>query len=385
MRYSGSSTSSQNSKIKSQHHLRERIWMVIKTMVFKTTKSLDPIQHLAYPTQGGANTRFAPCIPQLRPNRFQSVMMACIIRISFAESQERGMALGTCNRALQRTTTLQTCDLVLRHLKLDAVLPTKTFLSKHFANEEESVVEVEVELLVKLLRSSRGGYNSALCKSLSVSRPMVRNLESKVTPVPPTMDKPNGFQQNAPGNASEMCQSDAIMSSEVPGEMECNQVERVCNEAPVFRVVLDFDLMPQNKAPNESVVLDASSDLVMPGSCLFASEVQSDEAPSSDPHSWLMAPRSGCSHPVVYSISKLAPVVADEVPVVVGPKLAPCPVDNFFFLSIFAVQRKQLPAPTCLHPVSQIATGFIKIKQMTPSEVAKENCHMHYNSLAAIP
>ncbi|GMH16134.1 hypothetical protein Nepgr_017975 [Nepenthes gracilis] len=185
-------------------------------------------------------------------------------------------------------------------VKLDAVLPTKIFLSKRSANEEESIVEVEVELPGKLSRSSRGGYNSALCKSLSVSHPMGRNLESKVTPVPPTMDKPNGFQQNAPGNASEMCQSDTVMSSKVPGEMECNQVDSdfekqsvkpckqvpcldrpelgfatdgVCNEAPVFRVVLDSDLMPQNKAPNESAVLDAFSDLVMPGSCQSASEV----------------------------------------------------------------------------------------------------------------
>ncbi|GMH29932.1 hypothetical protein Nepgr_031775 [Nepenthes gracilis] len=129
---------------------------------------------------------------------------------------------------------------------------------------------------------------------------MGRNLESKVTPVSPTMDQPNGFQQKAPGNASKMCQSDAVMSSEVPGEMECNQVDfdfekqsvksceqvpyfdrpelgsatdGVCNEAPVFRVVLDSDLMPQNKAPNESEVLDAFFELVMPGSCRPASEV----------------------------------------------------------------------------------------------------------------
>ncbi|GMH16187.1 hypothetical protein Nepgr_018028 [Nepenthes gracilis] len=195
-------------------------------------------------------------------------------------------------------------------VKLDAVLPTKILLSKRSTNEEESVVEVEVELPGELSRSSRGGYNSALCKTLSVSRPMGRNLESKVTPIPPIMVKPNGFQRNAPGNASDMCQSDAVMSSEVPGEMECNQVDcdfekqsvkpyeqvpcldwpelgsatdGVCNEAAVFRVVLDSNLMPQNKAPNERVVLDAFFDPVMP-------------------------------------------VVADEVPVVAGPKLAPFPV-----------------------------------------------------------
>ncbi|GMH29944.1 hypothetical protein Nepgr_031787 [Nepenthes gracilis] len=127
-------------------------------------------------------------------------------------------------------------------VKLDAVLPTKILLSKRSANDEESVVEVEVELPGKLSRSSRGGYNSALCKSLSVSLPMGRNLESKVTPVSPTMDQPNGFQQNAPGNASEMCQSNPVMSSEVPGEMECNQVDfdfekqsvKSCEQVPYF-------------------------------------------------------------------------------------------------------------------------------------------------------
>ncbi|GMH07498.1 hypothetical protein Nepgr_009338 [Nepenthes gracilis] len=238
-------------------------------------------------------------------------------------------------------------------VKLDTVLPSKIFLSKLSVNEEESVVEVEVELPGKLSRINRGGYNPALCQSLSVSHPMDRNLESKGTSVPPSMDKPIGLQQNAPGNASEMCQSDAIMCSEVPGEMDRNQVgfdvekqstkpceqvpclgrlelgsatDGVCDEAPVCRVDLDSDLMPQNKAPNESVVLDACSDLVMSGSCRSASTVQSDEVPSSVSHSKLMPPRSGCSHPVVFKISKLAPVVADEVPVVAGPKLAPCPV-----------------------------------------------------------
>ncbi|GMH29933.1 hypothetical protein Nepgr_031776 [Nepenthes gracilis] len=38
-----------------------------------------------------------------------------------------------------------------------------------------------------------------------------------------------------------------------------------------------------------------------------------------------MPPRNGSSHLVMYSISKLAPVAADEVPVVAIPKLAPCP------------------------------------------------------------
>ncbi|GMH00972.1 hypothetical protein Nepgr_002811 [Nepenthes gracilis] len=161
---------------------------------------------------------------------------------------------------------------------------------------------------------------------------MGRKLESKATPVSPSIDQSNGFQQNAPGNASEMCQSDAVLSFEVPSEMECNQVDfyfekqsvksceqvpcldrpelgfatvGVCNEAPVFKVVMDFDLMLQNKVPNESAVLVAFSDLVMPGSCRPASEVQFDEAPSSDSHSRLIFSRSGCSHSVVYNISTL--------------------------------------------------------------------------------
>ncbi|GMH07478.1 hypothetical protein Nepgr_009318 [Nepenthes gracilis] len=150
-----------------------------------------------------------------------------------------------------------------------------------------------------------------------------------------------------------MCQSDAIMCSEVPGEMDRNRVgfdvedqstkpceqvpclgrpelgsatDGVCDEAPVCRVDLYSNLMPQNKAPNESVVLDACSDLVT--LCFTASSCPGpfDEAPSSVSHSKLMPPRSGCSHPVVFRISKLAPVAADEVSMVAGPKLAPCPV-----------------------------------------------------------
>ncbi|GMH02206.1 hypothetical protein Nepgr_004045 [Nepenthes gracilis] len=89
----------------------------------------------------------------------------------------------------------------------------------------------------------------------------------------------------------------------------------VCIEAPVCRVVLDPNLKPQNKALNVNVVW-------------FPSEVLSVEAPNSASHCWQMAPCSEISHPVVNCSSKLAPVVAEEVPVDAGPKMDPCPISN---------------------------------------------------------
>ncbi|GMH31671.1 hypothetical protein Nepgr_033515 [Nepenthes gracilis] len=90
------------------------------------------------------------------------------------------------------------------------------------------------------------------------------------------------------------------MRFEVPGEtVPCldqpelgSVTDGVCVEAPVCRVVLDSDLKPLNKAPNK------------------------------------MAPCSGCSHPAVNCSSKLAPVAAEVVQVVAGPKMAPCPIGN---------------------------------------------------------
>ncbi|GMH00976.1 hypothetical protein Nepgr_002815 [Nepenthes gracilis] len=83
-----------------------------------------------------------------------------------------------------------------------------------------------------------------------------------------------------------------------------------CNEAPVGRVALAVDLLPQNKAQNVSVVLEAGPDLVMPGSYRSASVAHFDEALISVSHYRLMPPRSGCSHPVV--IKHPADAVFDE-------------------------------------------------------------------------
>ncbi|GMH27867.1 hypothetical protein Nepgr_029710 [Nepenthes gracilis] len=124
-------------------------------------------------------------------------------------------------------------------VKHDVVLPSKIFLSKCFAIEEESVVEVEVEVELPS-KQSRRGHNSALCHSQSVSRPMGRNLKSRGTPVPPSMDRMIEVQQNGPRYSSDLGQSDLVMRSKVPGESMpyLNQpelgsiTEGVCIEAP---------------------------------------------------------------------------------------------------------------------------------------------------------
>ncbi|GMH27853.1 hypothetical protein Nepgr_029696 [Nepenthes gracilis] len=166
-------------------------------------------------------------------------------------------------------------------IKNDAVLPSKIFLSKCSAIEEESFVEVEVELPGK---QAGRGHSSTLCHSQSVSRPMGRNLESKGTPVTASMDKLIEIQQTGRGNASDLGQPDAVMRSE-------------------------------SKAPNVTVVR-------------FAPEVMAAEAPSSASHCWKMAPCSDISLPIVNCSSKLAPVVAEEVPMDAGSKIAPCSIGN---------------------------------------------------------
>ncbi|GMH00990.1 hypothetical protein Nepgr_002829 [Nepenthes gracilis] len=104
------------------------------------------------------------------------------------------------------------------------------------------------------------------------------------------------------------------MRSEVPDELVPgldqpelgSTTDGVCIEATVCRVDL---------APNVNVVR-------------FDSEVLSADAPSSASHCWQMAPCGEFSHLVVNCSSKLAPVDAEEVPVVAGPKMAPCPIGN---------------------------------------------------------
>ncbi|GMH31681.1 hypothetical protein Nepgr_033525 [Nepenthes gracilis] len=97
-------------------------------------------------------------------------------------------------------------------VKQDAVLPSKIFLSKCSATEVELVVNVEVEFLGK---QARRGHISTLCHSQPASSLMGRNLGSRETPVPPSMDKQIGVQQNGPGFAHDLGQPDAATRYEV--------------------------------------------------------------------------------------------------------------------------------------------------------------------------
>ncbi|GMH02027.1 hypothetical protein Nepgr_003866 [Nepenthes gracilis] len=88
----------------------------------------------------------------------------------------------------------------------------------------------ELLFISKVQQQKFAAYNTPLAKRDSNEVTQTRNLESQMTLILLTMDKPNGFQQNAPGN---VCQSDGVMSSEVPGEMECNQVDFVLEKQSV--------------------------------------------------------------------------------------------------------------------------------------------------------